>query len=69
MMHIHEPDTLRFVAAEGRDRTPLRRAMRLVCAEIATMSFARLKDEHFFDITGPLTRFSGAGECTTGLAT
>jgi hypothetical protein len=69
MMHIHERDTRRFVAAVGRDRTPLRASMRLVCAEIATVSFARLTDEHFFDITGPLTQFSGAGERTTGIAT
>jgi hypothetical protein len=69
MMHIHERDTRRFVAAVGRDRTLLRASMRLLCAEIATVSFARLTDEHFFDITGPLTQFSGAGERTTGIAT
>jgi hypothetical protein len=69
MMHIHEPDTLRFVAAVGGGRKPLRTAARLACAEIATVSFARLTDEHFFDTTGPLTRFSGAGERTTAIAT
>ena len=69
MMQVDEPDTRRFVAAVGGDRTLLRTAARLVRAEIATVSFARLTDEHFFDITGPLTQFSGAGERTTGIAT
>jgi hypothetical protein len=69
MMHIHERDTRRFVAAVGGDRTPLRASMRLVCAEIATVSSARLTDEHFFDTTGPLTQFSGVAEHITGIAT
>jgi len=42
MMQVDEPDTRRFVAAVGGDRTLLRTAVRLVCAVIATVSFARL---------------------------
>jgi hypothetical protein len=69
MMQVDEPDTHRFVAAVGGERTLLRTAVRLVCAVIATVSFARLTDEHFFDITGPLSQFSGASERATGITT
>jgi hypothetical protein len=41
MMHIHEPDTRRF-GGGGGDRSVAARGNAIQCAEIATVSFARL---------------------------